>query len=148
MTHLNAKIDQRRVVSFNSPGMRRILNVLQDSAEPLDGRQIADQAHISFRTFQNGYRHALIRAGLMHIAEFRNNPVRGPFVPAYRAGPGPKKAPAKPPKITSASRSQRWKFETGYNEKRKADRRLVRPADPIMAALLSLPRRHTTGAQP
>ena len=77
----------------------------------------------------------LLRAELIHVAAWRHN-TRGPFVPLYMAGPG-KEAP-KPEKIDQLARARKWKERTGYNEFRKAQRRLARPRDTALAALLNI----------
>lgn len=128
-----------RIVSTDSPSMQRVLRVLVAADEPIDGHQIADLACIAFNTFQNGYRHLLMGESKIHIAGWRHNS-RGPFVPLYRAGPGV--APPKPEKIDQLARSRNWKHRTGYNEARKAQRRLARPKDQVLAALLGLPTRY------
>ena len=137
-------IDQRRIVSTDSPGMRRIVEAVSGSVEPLDGHQIAARAHVAFNTFQNQYRHMLLSAGLIHVAGWKHN-TRGPFVPVYGVGPSAKTTPVKPQKIDHRARSRNWKDRTGYNEARKAHRRLARPPDMALAALLGLPSRYSKG---
>lgn len=119
--------------------MLRVRRVCEEATEPLDGHEIADRAHISFNTFQNSYRHLLLGEEKIHIAGWRHN-VRGPFIPLYLGGPG--KTPKKPEKIDALARARAWKHRTGYNEARKAHRRLARPKDQMLAALLGLPTKH------
>lgn len=135
---------KRTQVTLGSPGMLRIIRVVDAATEPMDGRQIAKLAHVSFLTFANQYRHVLLDAGLIHLAAWKRN-YRGPYVPAYMLGTRPAGVPepVKPEKITSVERSQKWKKETGYNEARKANRRLVRPPDFALAALLGLNARYS-----
>lgn len=130
-----AKIAPHRIVSFASPGMRRVMAVMAEANEPLDGRQIADSACIAHDTFRNTYRHLLLHAEMIHVAAWRHN-TRGPFVPLYMAGPG-KEAP-KPEKIDQLARARAWKERTGYNAARKAERRLKNPPDRALAALLGI----------
>lgn len=138
---MSRKIDPKRQVSTDSPSMRRIVRVISVAAEPLDGYKIADLAHVAFNTFQNQYRHMLVAAGLVHVAGWKHN-TRGPFVPLYAAGPLVGDPPALPKKIDASTRSKAWKERTGYNERYKAQRRLERPPDPVMAALLGLTARY------
>lgn len=149
---MSPKIKSIKVVSVESPGMLRVRKVIAQSREPLDGRTIAERAHVSFTTFANTYRHLLIRAGLIHIAGWRNN-FRGPFVPMYAHGPLIGDPPPLPHKIDQLQRSRDWKRRTGYSEAEKAKRRLARPPDTALAALMGLtPRYHhqktTTPAAP
>lgn len=137
---MTRKIDERRIVSTDSPGMRRVLQVIRKAAEPIDGRAIAEAAHISFKTFANTYRHLLIRADLIHVAGWRNN-WRGPFVPLYLAGPAVAIA-VPPPKVDHKIATRAWKERTGYYEAEKAKRRLARPPDPALAAMLGLTPRY------
>lgn len=127
------KIDPKRIVSTDSPGMTRVRRVLAEATEPLDGRTIAERACISFLTFQNTYRHLLQQADLIHVSGWAHNPVRGPFVPLFSAGQGV--TPPKPKKYPPTLNSRRWKARTGYHEFEKAARRLARPRDPIIKAL-------------
>ena len=135
---------KRYTVSINSPSMLRIIKVVDAATEPMDGRQIAKLAHVAFNTFANQYRHLLLGAGLIHLAAWKRN-YRGPFVPAYLSGARPEgmPEPIKPEKITSQARSQKWKKDTGYNEDRKARRRMMAPPDFATAALLGLPQRYS-----
>lgn len=137
---MTRKIDERRIVSTDSPGMRRVMQVIQKSAEPIDGRSIAEAAHVSFKTFANTYRHLLIRAEMIHIAGWRNN-WRGPFIPLYLPGPALAVA-VPPPKLDHKIATRAWKERTGYYEAEKAKRRLARPPDPTLAALLGLTARY------
>lgn len=138
---MTRKIDERRIVSTDSPGMRRVLKVIRESAKPIDGRSIAEAAHVSFNTFAHTYRHLLIRADLIHISAWRNNS-RGPFVPMYSAGPA-LAVPVPPQKMDHRIAARAWKEHTGYYEAEKAKRRLARPPDPVLAALLGLAPRYS-----
>ena len=136
------KIESIKIVSVDSPGMLRVRKVIAQSREPLDGRTIAERAHVSFTTYANTYRHLLIRAGLIHIAGWRNN-VRGPFVPLYRGGPLVGDPPIEPHKRDKKAGARDWKARTGYHEAEKAKRRRARPPDTALAALMGLtPRYH------
>lgn len=139
-----------RIVSVDSPGMLRVRRVLDEATEPLDGHTIAERAHVAFLTFTNTYRHLLLRANLMHISGWRRN-TRGPFVPLYSKGSLVGEEPARPEKIESKVRARAWKARTGYYEAEKAKRRLAKPPDYALAALLGLTARYhrnttTTGA--
>lgn len=129
---------KRYQVSADSPSMRRIVAVLSSCDEALTGREIAERAHVSFKYFQNQARHILIAAEAIHLADLRHN-TRGPFVPAYRAGPEPEGLIVrKPAKIDQLERARTWKVRSGYNEARKAERRLRRPPDRALAALIGI----------
>lgn len=122
--------------------MLRVRKVLAEAKDPIDGRTIASWAHVSFRTFANTYRHLLLRAELMHIAAYRNGP-SGPFVPLYLAGPLIGDPPPLPDKKPAKLTAREWKERTGYYEAEKAKRRLARPPDTALAALMGLtPRYH------
>jgi len=138
---MNRKVDTRRIVSVESPGMRRVRRVLSEAEKPISGHEIARLAHISYLTFMNSYRHLLIQSALIHVAAWENN-TRGPFVPLYAAGPLVGDPPPLPQKIDASTRSKAWKERTGYNERCKAQRRLERPPDPVLAALLGLTARY------
>ena len=144
-----SKIDEKRIVSVTSPGMKRVRMVIAESPVPIDGHTIAKRAHVSFLTWANTYRHLLIRAGLVHVAGWRHN-TRGPFVPLFGSGPGTQAE--RPEKIDSRARARDWKDRTGYNEARKAERRLRKPPDFALAALMGLTARYhkdtTTPASP
>ncbi len=138
-----SKIDPSRIVSVESPGMLRVRKVINEAKEPLDGRAIAKAAHVSFTTFSATYRHLLIRAGLIHVATWRNN-WRGPFVPLYAAGPQISE-PVPIEKIDHKIATREWKERTGYYEAEKAKRRMAKPPDFALAALMGLtPRYHHT----
>lgn len=144
-------IDRRRVVSFESPGMRRVLKVIEESEKPIDGYQIAAAAFISFNTFDGTYRQLLLRAKKVHVAAYRVNH-HGPAVPLYRIGPLKGKPPERP-KADHKIAVRAWKERTGYYEAEKAKRRLARPPDPALAAMLGLTPRYgktytTTPAAP
>lgn len=131
------RADKKRV-SLDSPGMRRIRETLRYARAPLDGETIAKRAYVGVRTFTNSYQQQLLEAELIHIAGWRRN-VRGPFIPLFAFGPG-EPAP-KPPKLTEAEVCKRWKERTGYDELRKLNRKLMRPTDALLAALMGLPSR-------
>lgn len=118
--------------------MRRIRETLRYARAPLDGETIASRAYVGVRTFTNSYQQLLIEAGLIHIAAWRRS-ARGPFTPLFSFGPG--EQAKKPPRLTDAEVSKRWKEKTGYDELRKLNRKLMRPADAMLAALMGLPAR-------
>jgi hypothetical protein len=125
-------------VSFDSLGMSRVRATLSKARAPIDAETIAERAHIGVRTFTGTYQQLLLPAGLIHIADWRRN-VRGPAIPLFAAGTGV--TPPKPGALSDAEVSRRWKERTGYNELRNLNRKLVRPVDPILAALMGLPSR-------
>jgi hypothetical protein len=130
----------RRQVSTESPGMRRVVAALEASAVPLNGHLIAAAAHVAFNTFQNQYRHILEAAKKIYLHSYDNN-VRGPFVPLYMAGPAPAgHRVRKPKKLDQLARARNWKERSGYNAARKAARRLRRPPDRVLAALMGMAR--------
>lgn len=131
------RADKKRV-SLESPGMRRIRNVISHAREPIDAEEIAKRAHVGIRTFSASYQQILIAEDVMHVAAWRRN-VRGPFIPLFAYGPG--KPAKKPERLTEAQICKAWKERTGYDERRKLDRKLARPVDPIFAALMGLPSR-------
>lgn len=131
------RADKKRV-SLDSPAMRRIKETLSHARKPLDGETIARRSYVGVRTFGNGYQQLLIEAGLIHVAEWRRS-ARGPFTPLFSFGPG-EPAP-KPPRLTDAEVSKRWKEKTGYDELRKLGRQLARPHDRMLAALMGVPSR-------
>lgn len=122
-------------VSLNSVGIRRCLDVLRVATEPLHGDTIADRAFIGRRTFCNGYYRVLLDAKEIHVAQWLRN-VSGPYIPLYSVGPGP--SVQKPKRLTDAQVSRRWKERTGYDAMRNAQRRLARPADSALTALLGI----------
>ena len=126
---------KKQAVSLNSVGIRRCLDVLRTATEPLHGDTIADRAFISRRTFCNSYYKVLLDAKQIHVAQWLRN-VSGPYIPLYSAGPGP--SVQKPKALTDAKVSKRWKEKTGYEVMRKAQRRLARPADTALTALLGI----------
>lgn len=133
------RADKKRV-SLDSPGMLRIRKVISHAREPLDGEEIARRAHVGVRTFSASYQQILLDEGLMHIADYRRN-TRGPFIPLFAHGPLVGEPAKKPAKLTEAEICKRWKEKTGYDERRKLDRKLIRPVDPVFAALMGLPSR-------
>lgn len=123
-------------VSLNSVGIRRCLDVLRVATEPLHGDTIADRAFIGRRTFCNGYYRVLLDAKQIHVAQWLRN-VSGPYIPLYSIGPGP--SVQKPKALTDAQVARRWKERTGYEAMRKAQRRVARPTDTALAALMGIP---------
>lgn len=133
------RADKKRV-SLDSPSMTRIRAALAKAREPIDGKTLSARAFVGERTFSASYQQILISEGLMHVAEYRRN-VRGPAVPLFFRGPQVGAAPTKPEPLPEAEVCRRWKERTGYDERRKLDRKLARPVDPIFAALMGLPSR-------
>lgn len=133
----------RRIVSVESPGMRRVRAVLEAATEPMDAISISEAAHVSANTFRNTYRRLLIRAGLIHIAGYLHGR-QGRQRPTYLAGPQIGDPPI-PPILDHRAATRDWKERTGYYEAIKARRRLARPPDMALAALLGLPSRYSKG---
>lgn len=133
----------RRIVSVESPGMRRVRAVLEAATGPMDAISISEAAHVSVNTFRNTYRRLLIRAGLIHIAGYLHGR-QGRQRPTYLAGPQIGDPPI-PPILDHRAATRDWRERTGYNEARKAHRRLARPPDIALAALLGLPSRYSKG---
>lgn len=131
------RADKKRV-SLDSPSMTRIRAALAKAREPIDGKTLSARAFVGERTFSASYQQILIAEDVMHVAAWRRN-VRGPFIPLFAYGPG--KPAKKPERLTEAQICKAWKERTGYDERRKLDRKLARPVDPIFAALMGLPSR-------
>ena len=125
-------------VSLDSPGMRRIREVLRFARLPMSGEEIAKRAHVGVRTFGNSYQQQLLASGLIHISGWRRS-ARGPYTPLFSFGPG-EPAP-KPQRLTDAEICKRWKEKTGYDELRKLNRKLMRPTDALLAAQMGIPAR-------
>lgn len=124
-------------VSFESRGMQRVLMVLTKARIPIDDETIAERACIGLRTFTGTYRHLLLRAGKMHIAAYEPNRF-GPAIPMYAPGPLVGDPPAKPERKPAVIAQRDWRERTGYYESIKARNRLLKPPDPVLAALLGL----------
>lgn len=131
-------------VSLTSPTMMRIRKVLATITTPTSAEEIARLADMPAATLRKGYQSLLVKAGLMHEGGWRSS-ARGPFTALYLPGPG-EPAP-KPPRITDAESSRRWKAKTGYDEMRVARRKLLKPNDPVLAALKGLPARNKQSAK-
>lgn len=125
-----------RRTSTQSPGMQRIVAALQKGGQMTD-EALCDLACVGINTFRCDYRAALIAEELIHVCDYKRN-VQGPYVPIYAAGKRIGPAPRKPRPLTPTQRCKRWRDKTGYDEARKAGRRLARPelADPLLAALM------------
>lgn len=125
-----------RRTSTTSPGMQRIIAALQKGG-PMSDEKLCELACVGINTFRCDYRRTLIEEKLIHVCEYRRN-VQGPYVPIYAAGERVGPAPRKPTPLTQAQRCRNWRVSSGYDEARKAGRRLAKPelADPVLAALL------------
>lgn len=117
-----------------SPGLRRVRAALADATEPLTAKEIAALAHVSPWTFNNHYKVQLLREKSMHVAGWEHYGYG--WMPAYASGQGvtPTKPKAPPPKVATA----KWKERTGYVDPRYAHRRLARPRDKVLAALMGI----------
>lgn len=131
-----------RPVSIDTPIMRRIIALMAGVTQPVDDEYIAKHAFVGRRTFGCNYRTVLIAAGKIHVAEYRR--VRtGPFTAFYLPGPAPEGfVPPRPENAKTVETQRAWRERSGYYEKIKAERRLRRPPEPAMAALLGLPARY------
>lgn len=118
----------------DSPGLRRVREVLAKAASPLSAQDIAALAHVSSWTFNNHYKAGLLRERAMHVAGWERYGYG--WMPQYAKGIGvtPKKPKAPPPKVATA----KWKERTGYVDPRYAHRRLARPRDKALAALMGI----------
>lgn len=118
-----------------TPAQFRIIEALCDHG-PLTGQQIAEKARIAYHTFKNCYRNELIAAGMIHQSGWHF--YGHGHVAVFSAGIGP--TPPRPVRhVDHGARCREWKVRTGYSEAQKAARRLRRPPDRALAALLGLP---------
>lgn len=117
-----------------SAGFKRFCKVLADATQPMTARKLCEAAHISINTWQNHYRAHLVARKEIHVAGWERHQFG--WAPQYAAGQGetPKKPKAAPPKVATA----KWKERTGYVDPRYAHRRLARPRDKVLAALMGL----------
>lgn len=118
----------------DSPGLKRVRKVLANAAGPLTAQQIAERAHVSVWTFNNHYKAPMLRNKVMHVAGWEHYGYG--WMQQYAKGQGetPPKPKAPPPKVATA----KWKERTGYVDPRYAHRRLARPRDGVLAALMGL----------
>lgn len=118
----------------DSPGLIRVRKVLTGATCPLSAHEIAARAHVSVWTFLNHYKAKLLREKKMHVAGWEHYGYG--FMPQYAKGMGetPTKPKAPPPKVAVAT----WKKRTGYVDPRYAHRRLARPRDGVLVALMGL----------
>ena len=115
-----------------APGIDRLFAVLGQAEDPLTLRQLSDQAHLGIGTLQGGkYLPELTRLGLIHVAEWRRQPM-GRLAGAYVLGPG--KPPRRPPFCKLAAARER-KRKSGYDTRRKHANALRRA--PGMLAFLA-----------
>ncbi|MEK7093682.1 MAG: hypothetical protein AAB927_04345 [Patescibacteria group bacterium] len=135
----------KKPVSFESRGMQRVLAVLAQATSPVDDETIATRACVGLQTFTGTYRHLLLRAGKIHIADLQPNRV-GPAKPLYAPGPLVGDPPVKPPRKPAVIAQRDWRERTAYYESIKARTRLARPPDPALAALLGLTTRYHKAA--
>lgn len=115
-----------------SLGIRRVRAVLSET--PRSPADIAKAAFVSEHTFTNHYKAKLLADGDMHIGDWRWHGYG--WAPLYVAGPG--EAKVKPRAGSAAAASKAWRERTGYGEFRKAQRRLAKPPDYAMAALIGI----------
>jgi hypothetical protein len=119
----------------DSPGLRRVRAVLAAlGATPMTAQRIAELAHVSVWTFRNHYKRILLDDNTMHVADWEHYGFG--FTHRYASGPGktPPRPVAPPPKVATA----KWKERTGYVDPRYAHRRLARPRDKVLAALMGI----------
>lgn len=119
----------------DSAGMLRVRAVLDKAAYPLTSNEIAARAHVSVWTFRNHYKRPLLSDGAMHVADWAHYGYG--WTARYAkdiVGESPPKPKSPPPKAATAA----WKKRTGYTDPRYAHRRLARPRDKVLAALMGL----------
>lgn len=118
----------------DSPGMLRVRAVLAKAANPLTAQEIAARAHVSPWTFNNHFKRQLISERAMHVAGWERYGYG--WMQQYAKGHGvtPQKPKAQPHKVATAE----WKKRTGYVDPRYAHRRLARPRDKALAALMGI----------
>lgn len=118
----------------HSPGLERVRKILDEAEAPLSAREIVALAHVSYNAWNNHYRAHLLANKEIHVAGWCR--YQFGWAPEYAAGTGktPRKPKAPPPKVATA----KWKERTGYVDPRYAHRRLARPRDPILSALLGV----------
>jgi hypothetical protein len=119
-----------------TPAMFRIVAALCDHG-PMTKHEIARRAFVAAVTFKNACKPVLVANGMIHQSGWRR--YQYGFEPVYSAGIG--ETPPRPDaKRDQGERCREWKQRTGYNEARKASRRLRRPQDRALAALLGMQR--------
>lgn len=118
----------------DAPGLRRVRAVLLKATKPLTAKEVAARAHISVWTFRNHYKQQLLSEQAMHVAGWEYYGYGWTQQYAKGQGETPKKPKAPPPKVAVA----KWKERTGYVDPRYAHRRLARPRDGVLAALMGL----------
>lgn len=118
---------KRYKVTHESPGMRRILSTLQQSAAPLLDADLAARASLSISAVRR-YRRDLHGAEKLHIADWQKSD-HGRWVARWCFGPG-EDAPRPPFCPLAASRAwrRRSRWEDARNAHAKAERRLKRIA--------------------
>jgi hypothetical protein len=116
-----------RRTSINSPGMRRIIAVLEKHG-PLQAREIAPRAALSYSTLKaSSYMTELCKAKLVHISDYDQHP-HGLATPIYSPGPGRNMPRPKP--LDTATIRKRWLDRT------LVARKGVAVVDPLMARLM------------
>lgn len=127
-----------RATLQRSPSLERIRKIFAEATAPLSSRALIEIAHVSYAAWSNHYRPYLLKHGEIHVSAWDR--YQWGWAPAYSAGKGvtPRKPKAPPKKVATAL----WKERTGYVDPRDLHRRLAKPKDPALAALLGLPARN------
>jgi len=119
-----------------SPSARRCLTLIE-ATPGLDGHAISARAHVTYNSFKNHIRPLLISEKLVHIGGWNVNAKGWPWA-LYYPGDG-EQAPYPPnARARQAERLKEWKDRTGYDARKRADRRAsnVKMVDPVLAALM------------
>lgn len=103
---------------------------------PMTAAEIAKAAHVSWHTAKGWCVPILVANGMIYRSDWRL--IGYNYTPVYSAGVGD---PAPRPTRTREARLEylrEWKIRTGWSDARKAERRLRRPPDRALAALLGM----------
>ena len=117
-----------------TPAQQRVVTALAEHGA-MTVKQIAGRAHVSFWTLKNHYIGALVAAGRIHQSGWHFYGFG--HVPVYSAGVG--ETPPRPVRhVDHSQHCKEWRERSGHTEAKKAERRLRRPPDRALAALLGL----------
>ena len=121
-----------RLIRTTSPSMTRMLKALEGTRLNID--QWAKASLVARMTAEN-YVKQLRFQKLIYICEYQRNRSGWPK-PVYALGDH-KDAP-RLEKKDQLARAREWKETSGWYESEKAKRRLARPRDPVLAALMGI----------
>jgi hypothetical protein len=123
-----------------SAGLKRVRAILLNATTPMTCQEISKAAHISQHLFRNHY--VTLLSNEIRVASWRK--YQYGWQHEYAAGPGitPPRPKSPPPKVATSA----WKERTGYVDPRWAHRRLAKPRDSVLAALLGISKNTTHGA--